>query len=199
MRAPRTSRAIAALSLRYRAAPSSSRSTQGRSAAHRPTSRPVSRSTSSRTPPPQRAQKNSVKEASVVVDKRIHFRLAFSLVVFIIVFVLILGRTVMLQTISRDSLHAASIDQRTRTVVLRADRGAIFDRNGHEIALSVPSQTLFVDPRMVTDPIGTARAIAGILQITPEREAKIQQVLTDKASAFCILLGKSINQPRIPF
>lgn len=142
MRAPRTSRAIAALSLRYRAAPSSSRSTQGRSAAHRPTSRPVSRSTSSRTPPPQRAQKNSVKEASVVVDKRIHFRLAFSLVVFIIVFVLILGRTVMLQTISRDSLHAASIDQRTRTVVLRADRGAIFDRNGHEIALGTEPNTV---------------------------------------------------------
>ncbi|MBJ7294166.1 MAG: hypothetical protein JHC78_11555, partial [Ilumatobacteraceae bacterium] len=167
MRAPRTSRAITALSLRYRATPSSSRSTQGRSAAHRPTSRPASRSTSSRTPAPQRAQKSSVKEASVVVDKRIHFRLAMSLVVFIIAFVLILGRTVMLQTISRDTLHAASIDQRTRTVVLRADRGAIFDRNGHEIALSVPSQTLFVDPRMVTDPIGTARAIAGILQITP--------------------------------
>ena len=196
MRAPRTSRAIAALSLRYRAAPSSSRSTQSRSAAHRPTSRTASRPTANRTPPRQRAQKSSTKEASVVVDKRIHFRLAMSLVVFIIAFVLILGRTVMLQTISRDTLHAASIDQRTRTVVLRADRGAIFDRNGHEIALSVPSQTLFVDPRMVTDPIGTARAIAGILQITPEREAKIQKVLTDKTSAF-LYLARQVDKSTV--
>ncbi|MSO59487.1 MAG: penicillin-binding protein 2 [Ilumatobacteraceae bacterium] len=187
MSASRISRAITALSLRYRVAPSNTQSTRARADSRQLTSRSSSRAPARRPVAHTVSPKRETKEASIVVDQRIRFRLALALGVFMIVFVLILGRTLMLQTFSRDTLHAASIDQRTRTVTLRADRGGIFDRNGHEIALSVPSQTLFVDPRMVVDPIGTAHALAGLLQLTPEREAKIQQVLVDKKSSFLYL------------
>ena len=196
MSASRTSRVITALSLRYRESPSiASRSTTSRSTTSRST---TSRSTTSRStarrPVPRAASPRANKETSSVVDKRIRFRLALSLGIFVIVFVLILGRTIMLQTFSRDTLHAASIDQRTKISALRAERGAIFDRNGHEIALSIPSQTLSVNPRMVVDPIGTARALAGLLRFSPEREANVQQALIDKKTSF-LYLARKVDKP----
>ena len=40
---------------------------------------------------------------------------------------------------------------------MKASRGAIFDRNGDELALSVPATTIIVNPKLVLDPGGTAQ------------------------------------------
>lgn len=52
-----------------------------------------------------------------------------------------------LQTNQRDELASYGERQRTSSVTLPADRGVIFDRNGHELALSVPKRTIWADPR----------------------------------------------------
>ena len=44
-----------------------------------------------------------------------------------------------------------------RAVALPAERGSIFDRNGEDLALTVPQQTIWADPRLIADP---ARAVA---------------------------------------
>ena len=45
-------------------------------------------------------------------------------------------------------------EQRTRTLTLSADRGSLVDRNGHDLALSLPQPTVLADPSQVDDPHG---------------------------------------------
>ena len=63
--------------------------------------------------------------------------------------------------------------QRIHTVTLPAARGAIVDRNGVDLALSVPRQSVVANPGMIDDPAGAAMALAGVLgtdiQVLEER------------------------------
>ena len=73
----------------------------------------------------------------------------------------LLLRVAWLQTTGSQVYRDAGAEQRTRTTTIRAERGSILDRTGLELALPVPASTIFVDPREVADPVGTARALAG--------------------------------------
>jgi cell division protein FtsI (penicillin-binding protein 3) len=53
--------------------------------------------------------------------------------------------------------------ERIRSVDLPGDRGSIFDRNGRELALSIPQTTLWTNPHLVTDPMREAEALAPLL------------------------------------
>lgn len=101
-----------------------------------------------------------------------------------VVFALILGRVVMLQTTDADQLRAAGYEQRTSETVLRANRGVIFDRNGDELALSVPSTTIIANPKLVTDPEGTTRALATVLELSPDKQQKLIEAFTAKDKSF---------------
>jgi cell division protein FtsI (penicillin-binding protein 3) len=67
------------------------------------------------------------------------------------------------QVLSADRLEALGEDQRIRTVELPAERGSIFDRNGRELALSVRQQTVWANPRVISDPFGAAKKLAPVL------------------------------------
>ena len=95
-----------------------------------------------------------------------------------------MGRVVSLQTFNRAGYYEASVDQRTRTNIIRAARGVIFDRNGNELALSVPSVTVYADPREIVDPVGTARLLAPFLGLAPEKEAALATSLAKQGSKF---------------
>ena len=72
-------------------------------------------------------------------------------------------RLVQLQVLSPDDYAARGVAQRLRTVVLPAERGSIFDRNGAELAMSVRQQTVWVNPKQIADPGAAATALAGAL------------------------------------
>ena len=59
--------------------------------------------------------------------------------------------------------------QRFQDIKLPADRGSIFDRNGNDLAVSIPQRTVWADPRLVEDPKGAAAALARLLSLDPER------------------------------
>ena len=106
---------------------------------------------------------------------------------FSIVALLLVGlgvRVAMLQTVWAGEYRDASISQRTRVQTLRAERGSILDRNGQELALPIPTRTVFADPRSVTDPIGVANAVGGILQMTDEAKLELSIKLRDQSSNF---------------
>ena len=83
-------------------------------------------------------------------------------------FALLLGRVALLQTAEAAGFREAGEAQRVRTTTLPADRGAIFDRNGYELAISIPQTTIWADPRLVLDPAGTANALAPVLGLDAE-------------------------------
>jgi cell division protein FtsI (penicillin-binding protein 3) len=63
--------------------------------------------------------------------------------------------------------------ERLAEVTLPADRGSIFDRNGVELAISVPETTIIADARSVADPAGVANLLAPILQKDPADLTKV--------------------------
>lgn len=100
------------------------------------------------------------------------------------VFTVVIVRVVMLQTADADSLREAGRAQRTTERVLRASRGVIFDRNGDELALSVPSTTIIANPKLVGDPASTVAALATVLGLTPEKQQSLVEAFTLREKSF---------------
>jgi cell division protein FtsI (penicillin-binding protein 3) len=89
-------------------------------------------------------------------------------------FVVVVGRLSVVQVLDADRYNAFGESQRVRSVTLPADRGSIFDRNGNDLALSIPQRTVWADPRLVTDPKRHAALLSPVLNVAPEvLEAKL--------------------------
>jgi cell division protein FtsI (penicillin-binding protein 3) len=131
-------------------------------------------------PDEYKSQRISSKDAENIFRSRMRGAFLFLILLLTVVF----GRVFLLQTFQRDKYLAISIDQRTRVKTIRAERGVIFDRNGNELALSVPSVTVYADPRVITDFAGTARALAPVLGLTAEQEAKLAADIAIPGSKF---------------
>ncbi len=96
----------------------------------------------------------------------------------------VLVRVVLLQTAQGDALRNAANEQWTRTRVVPAQRGTIFDRNGDELALSVPASTIAVNPHEVDDPGGTADTFARILGLGAEERVELEAQMAAKDRGF---------------
>ncbi len=57
------------------------------------------------------------------------------------------------------------------TIQVQAPRGAILDRNGNELAVSIPKKTVVADPAVVVNPLREAQILSGILG-TPVSEIR---------------------------
>ena len=92
-------------------------------------------------------------------------RLVALLVVLGVLFAVVVGRLVMIQGVSPDTYVAVGESQRLRDVVLPAGRGAMFDRNGRDLALTIPQKTVWANPHLVTDPLAAAKALSPVLHV----------------------------------
>ena len=75
---------------------------------------------------------------------------------------LMIWRLVSLQVVEPERFLEYGESQRLRTQSLAAERGAIVDRNGVELAVSSPRQSIWADPRLVTNPEATAAQIVAL-------------------------------------
>jgi cell division protein FtsI (penicillin-binding protein 3) len=96
-------------------------------------------------------------------------------------------RLVDLQAFGRDRYAKLGLDQRVRTVELAAERGSVFDRNGHDLAVSVPQQTVWANPRVVKDPAAYAAELAPIVGVD---EALLRDRLSQRDKGFVYLARK---------
>ena len=85
------------------------------------------------------------------------------LLVFLVLFVVVAGRLAQLQVVDRATLEALGQEQRTRSVAITAGRGSLLDRDGNDLALSLPLATVFADPSQVEDPRAAAAELAPVL------------------------------------
>ena len=72
-----------------------------------------------------------------------------------------------LQTLEAPAYARLAADQRERTEMFPARRGAIYDRAGKPLAISVDVRTIYADPDLVTRPVRAARLMAPILHQRP--------------------------------
>jgi len=78
-------------------------------------------------------------------------------------FVAVIARLVVVQGVAAGPYVALGLSERIHTVELPAGRGSILDRNGNELAMSVPQSTVWADPQLVTAPAQEAEALAPVL------------------------------------
>ena len=125
---------------------------------------------------------------------KIRFRLVAMYVLVSLLLVTMLVRVSYLQTVGAGAYREASVSQRTRISTARAERGSILDRNGLELALPVPTRTVFADPRIVVDPVATAHAIASVLGLSPEDELVLASKLQNMGSSFLYIARQATTE-----
>jgi cell division protein FtsI/penicillin-binding protein 2 len=119
-------------------------------------------------------------------DGRIRL-LRFFMIAFL---VLVAGRAVALAATS-DDLSRMAEQQQTRVVDLPAHRGAILDRDGQELAVGTPQQTVFATPHMLDDPAAAAADLCTALRITKKKQRRaLEAVLSDPESGFAYVARK---------
>ena len=111
------------------------------------------------------------------------------MVVFALIAVVLSVRLADLQLFRSEAYVEYGQQQRTRTIKLTADRGRILDRNGLELAISVPQLTVWADPSQVDDPAAAAAALAPVLEMNqgwllellsePDQHAYLARTVSD--------------------
>ena len=98
-------------------------------------------------------------------------------------------RLVILQVGDHRAFAAQGLDQRVHLIDLPAERGAIVDRTGVPLAITLEARDVYADPRYVTDPIGEAARIAKILDLQPRQ---VERLLRTPDSTF-VYLGRQVD------
>lgn len=93
-------------------------------------------------------------------------------------------RSADVQVVHGSSYRADGVAQRENYSAIAAARGTIFDRDGNEMAITVPSLSLYADPREVVDPVATAHVLAQMLGLDPASEAELVSRLGRKDQTF---------------
>ena len=114
-------------------------------------------------------------------------RLIAILAIVAVVFTVLALRVADVQTRSRGYFQTLGEDQRKTSVALAAERGAIFDRNGYDLALSLDRQTIYADPRVITHPAEYAAAIAPLVGVD---EVELRVKLSQPNTAFAYIARK---------
>lgn len=77
----------------------------------------------------------------------------------------VLWKSARLQLVLGDDLRGLAEEQYLRKVTIAAPRGAVLDREGRQLAVSLPAWSVFAEPRRVVDVAGTAERIAAALEL----------------------------------
>jgi cell division protein FtsI (penicillin-binding protein 3) len=114
--------------------------------------------------------------------RRIQIVVAVVLVMLIIVTTKVVG----LQTAGGDSMRAEGANQWTRTTTVVADRGTIFDRNGEELAVSIPSATISINPKLIDNEEATLNMLATMLSLDVDEQQRLydEMILKDKGFVY---------------
>lgn len=73
-------------------------------------------------------------------------RIAFLFLLFVLAVVILMVRFFWVQVVRGDELAQKAMRNRMRDVPVKAKRGAIFDRNGHELAVSISTDSIYANP-----------------------------------------------------
>jgi len=112
------------------------------------------------------------------------FRLRAVLVALVLILGYVLYRVGDIQSSDGKEYREAAADLYQRTRDLPADRGTIFDRDGEELALSIPGYAVSVNPKLVTNPEAMARMLQDALGLTDDDTNDLLNTLVAKDRGF---------------
>lgn len=139
------------------------------------------------SPPPRRTRPVARGGTRPVPSRRAgrpRRRLVVTLVLLLVAFTAVTGRLVEVQALSGADYAAFGAAQRFQQITLPAERGSIFDRNGNDLAVSLPQTTVWANPSLIKRPVEVATALAGPLGLDGEATTSLAAKLTRKGSQF---------------
>jgi len=101
--------------------------------------------------------------------RRFRWRIRVLSAAFVLMFLALTGRAVYLMAFPGERLIRLAHRQHQQTITLYPKRGAILDRNGVELAMSVELKSIYADPKLVTDPKAAAAALAPLLKVSERK------------------------------
>lgn len=104
-------------------------------------------------------------------------RIAAAKIMFLLLFVAVGARAVQLQMLQGERLMKLGQRQHLKEWIVLPKRGALFDRGGEPLALSMESQSVYARPHRVQDPEPLSRALAKILNL---RVVEVKQKLVSE-------------------
>jgi len=106
------------------------------------------------------------------------FRLLFAKVLFLSVFIIVAGRAFQLQVLQGEKLKRLGERQHLKEWIVLPKRGALLDRTGEPLALSLESQSVYARPHRIQDGDAVSRKLAKILNLNVADVA--QKIASDK-------------------
>jgi cell division protein FtsI (penicillin-binding protein 3) len=93
-----------------------------------------------------------------------------------VLFAVAVVRLAYVQVIGAGRYVAYGEEQRIEPIEVAGGRGAIYDRNGDDLAISIPRTTVAADPGIIADPAAAARRLAPVLGLDrAELAAKLRE------------------------
>mgnify|MGYP006195914297 FL=1 len=105
-------------------------------------------------------------------------------------------RLVWLQVLQHEAYLQAASRQQHDGVELRGPRGTIYDVRGRVLAVSVPADSAWADPKLLPDPSSMARGVVSILGGDAEELARQLTAARDDGSRF-FWLGRKLEPPQV--
>ena len=90
----------------------------------------------------------SIRRANRVIQTR---TFVLMLIMGIGMFIVLFFKLYSLQIIRHEELQSKAVSQQTRSSVVNADRGTIYDASGNILAISSTAETIFLSPKEIND------------------------------------------------
>lgn len=125
------------------------------------------------------------------MNRTTRYRVALLIVVGALAASGVLYRLYRLQIVQAHELHARAEDQHVREGRIEGRRGAILDRNGEVLAMSIQTGSLWARPDKVQDPDGAAHRLSRILGMST---ARIRQAITRDTRRVYVKRGLDLEE-----
>ena len=102
-------------------------------------------------------------------------RLSVAKAFFLVLFVVAAGRAFQLQVLQGERLKRLGERQHLKEWIVLPKRGAVLDRTGEPLALSLETESVYARPHRIHDPASVSRALAKILNLD---SAEVKQKIT---------------------
>ncbi|MEG1917311.1 MAG: penicillin-binding transpeptidase domain-containing protein [Oscillospiraceae bacterium] len=137
----------------------------------------------------KKRKKESARRANRTVRNRTMLLMA---ILGVATFLVLFFRLYYLQIVQYDELRTKALKQQTRSTVVTASRGTIYDKNGYIMAISATAETVFVSPAEILenkeDPALIARGLSAILGVSEET---ILKKMEKKSSQYEVILPRA--------
>lgn len=117
-------------------------------------------------------------------------RTSFLRLVVALVLTVIMGRMVWIQAVQAQDITARGEAMRLEKKDLTPMRGAIVDREGRTLAVSIPTRTVVANPLQIEDFAQAAALLAPVLEMQPQ---ELQKLLQDNSHRGYLVLKRGLN------